>query len=276
MQRGEYYISRAEESKVFFRYWGSTESKTCICILHGWGSNGEVYEPLAQFFMAKGFSVTTVDLRGHGRSEGKANLIRRIKTLSYEADLLLSESEKLFPQAKKVLMGHQIGALIALQYYLLHRKLVSALMLSAPFFKPAVELPKRWWAIRRLIAYIFPFYSIDVSESLGITQLITSSGEGKTMSKMNARLLCEVKEKGQKMITQGYKINVPTLVLHSLDDPISLPKSSVVFVRNTGYYTTFKNWQGKGHYLTERNDPEVFEFMKDWLINNVLLTSIKA
>jgi alpha-beta hydrolase superfamily lysophospholipase len=115
---------------------------------------------------------------------------------------------------------------------------------------------------------------MDVSKYLGIT--LPTVNADQTVPPMNLKLLCEVQKKGKRMITQGYRINIPLLVIHGSEDNISLPKSSVVFSRNTGIYTTFKSLTGKDHFLTERYDTEVFGYMLQWLKSNLHILHVQA
>jgi alpha-beta hydrolase superfamily lysophospholipase len=271
MQRGEYYIESNDGLSLFFRFWKPVGSDVCVCILHGWGTHSGLYNFLAQYFAQSGISVTAIDLRGHGNSAGKASNIRHITAFDLDVEALLRESNKVFPQSKKILMGHQLGALVALQYYLLHKKDIDALILSAPLFKTAVKIPASWWLKINLWARIFPFFSVDVSRYLGINLSELKGFEGNLPPLMHVKLVSELRQKGQKMITQGYKLNVPTLIIHGTDDNIALHKSSVVFSRNTGYYTTFKSWPGKNHYLTEIQDIEVLEYLLNWIKQNTHL-----
>lgn len=277
MQRGEYSITTVDGVNLHFRYWNSESDHVCLCIVHGWGMESSVYIPFAQYLAQQGVNVTAIDLRGHGNSAGKISKIRHMAVLDRDVEVLVQESERLFPESKKILMGHQIGALLALQYYLTHKKSVDALILSAPMFKPAIKILASWWFRIRLLSHIFPFFLIDVSKYLGITipnDLLKSSDN--SLPFMHVKLFCEVKRIGQKMITLGYKINVPTLVMHGTEDSIALHKSSVVFARNTGFYTTFKSWSGKGHYLTEKHDVEILEYLLNWIRKTVQPSSLKA
>jgi len=217
-----------------------------------------------------------MDLRGHGNSEGKAANIRQLTEFNRDVEALLKESGKIFPQSKKILMGHQLGALIALQYYLLHKKDINALILSAPLFKTVVKIPASWWLKINLGAHIFPFFSVDVLRYLGISLMGLMDFEEHTLPLMHVKLIREVRLKGLKMITRGYKLNIPTLIMHGTNDNIALYKSSVVFARNTGYYTTFKSWPGKNHYLTEKQDIEVLEYLLNWIKQTFRFSPPKA
>lgn len=261
---------------LHFRYWYTEKSNVCLCIVHGWGMDGSWYDLLARYFVQEGISVTAIDLRGHGHSEGKASRVRHMIDFDHDVEALVRESNRLVANSKKILMGHQLGALLALQHYLLNKKDADALILNAPFFKSTIKISASWWLKIRMLSHVFPFFPVDVARYLAMTLPDTNNENNNfTIPLMHVRLLYELKKIGKKMITIGYKINVPTLVMHGTDDSIALHKSSVVFARNTGLYTTFKSWPGKGHYLTETYDVEVLGYTLNWIRQNVLSSALR-
>ncbi|MGC8802590.1 MAG: alpha/beta fold hydrolase [Bacteroidales bacterium] len=265
MQKGEYTIASDDGIGLHFRYWEAEKSNICLCIVHGWGMDGSWYDLLARHFVQEGISVTTIDLRGHGHSAGKASRVRHLLDFDPDVEALLRESNIIAANSKKILMGHQMGALLAMQHYLLNKKDADALILSAPLFKPTTKISASRWLKIRMLSHIFPFLPVDVARYLTITVPDTYKNKNYTIPLMHVRLLYELKKIGKKMITRGYKINIPTLVMHGTNDSIALHRSSVVFARNTGFYTTFKSWPGKDHYLTETYDVEVLGYMLSWI-----------
>ena len=89
---------------------GIKNSKDTIVFLHGSGLSHIVWSLTEQFFSNKNFNVLSIDLPGHGNSEGPClNSIEKI------ADWL----EKVFEELKLkniILVGHSQGCLEALEY----------------------------------------------------------------------------------------------------------------------------------------------------------------
>ena len=89
---------------------GIDNSKDTIVFLHGSGLSHIVWSLTEQFFSNKNFNVLSIDLPGHGNSEGSClNSIEKI------ADWL----EKVFEELKLkniILVGHSQGCLEALEY----------------------------------------------------------------------------------------------------------------------------------------------------------------
>ena len=89
---------------------GIENSKDTIVFLHGSGLSHIVWSLTEQFFSNKNFNVLTIDLPGHGNSEGPC-----LDSIEKIADWL----EKVFEELKLkniILVGHSQGCLEALEY----------------------------------------------------------------------------------------------------------------------------------------------------------------
>ena len=89
---------------------GIDKSKDTIVFLHGSGLSHIVWSLTEQFFSNKRFNVLSVDLPGHGNSEGPC-----LESIEKIADWL----EKVFEELKLnniILVGHSQGCLEALEY----------------------------------------------------------------------------------------------------------------------------------------------------------------
>ncbi len=89
---------------------GIDNSKDTIVFLHGSGLSHIVWSLTEQFFSNKKFNVLSIDLPGHGNSDGPC-----IDTIEKIADWL----EKVFAELKinnLILIGHSQGCLEALEY----------------------------------------------------------------------------------------------------------------------------------------------------------------
>ncbi len=89
---------------------GIDNSKDTIVFLHGSGLSHIVWSLTEQFFSSKKFNVLSIDLPGHGNSEGPC-----LDNIEKIADWL----EKVFKELKLnnlILIGHSQGCLEALEY----------------------------------------------------------------------------------------------------------------------------------------------------------------
>ena len=95
---------------------GLNSSKDTIVFLHGSGLSHIVWSLTEQFFSNKKFNVLSIDLPGHGNSEGPC-----LDSIEKIADWL----EKVFAELKinnLILFGHSQGCLEALEYSFKYKK----------------------------------------------------------------------------------------------------------------------------------------------------------
>ena len=95
---------------------GLNSSKDTIVFLHGSGLSHIVWSLTEQFFSNKKFNVLSIDLPGHGNSEGPC-----LDSIEKIADWL----EKVFAELKinnLILFGHSQGCLEALEYSIKYKK----------------------------------------------------------------------------------------------------------------------------------------------------------
>jgi pimeloyl-ACP methyl ester carboxylesterase len=94
-----------------------------IVFLHGAGMDHTVWALPARYFAHRGRAVLAVDLPGHGRSEGKP-----LASIGVMADWVAQLLDAAGAE-KAALVGHSMGALVALEAAARHPERVSALAL---------------------------------------------------------------------------------------------------------------------------------------------------
>lgn len=75
-----------------------------VGLIHGLGADGSTWQPLIERMLATGrYTVTTVDLRGHGLSE---------RARSYSLDDLAGDVVESLPQGLHSVVGHSLGGAV--------------------------------------------------------------------------------------------------------------------------------------------------------------------
>src|SRR6516165_1371748 len=97
-----------------------------VVFLHGAGLDHSVWALLARFFAHRGRAVLAPDLPGHGRSTG-APLASITAMADWTAELIAAAGVD-----KAALVGHSMGALVALETGARHPTRVTAVALIGP------------------------------------------------------------------------------------------------------------------------------------------------
>tara|TARA_Y100001970_G_C14174313_1_gene826050 strand:- start:677 stop:1453 length:777 start_codon:yes stop_codon:yes gene_type:complete len=105
-------ITEIKKKKIFSNDVGHlySKEKPTIILLHGSGQSHVVWSLTDQFLADQGFNVFTLDLPGHGNSEGPS--LKSIEDMSK----WLNEFIEHFGIKKSILIGHSQGCLIALEF----------------------------------------------------------------------------------------------------------------------------------------------------------------
>jgi pimeloyl-ACP methyl ester carboxylesterase len=105
-------------------------------LVHGWCCDHTFMAPIAEHQLARGYSVVTVDLRGHGQSD-KPAAPYPIEVFADDLVWLCAE----LGLARPVLIGHSMGGTVVFDLALRHPGLASAIvMIDSPVaMSPAVR-----------------------------------------------------------------------------------------------------------------------------------------
>tara|TARA_B100001057_G_scaffold756_1_gene690 strand:+ start:3272 stop:4048 length:777 start_codon:yes stop_codon:yes gene_type:complete len=112
---------------------GIDSSKETIVFLHGSGLSHIVWSLTEQFFSNKKFNVLSIDLPGHGNSEGPC-----LDTIEKIVDWL----EKVFSNLKLnnlILVGHSQGCLEALEYSFKYKNRIKKIVFIGGSYKMPVN-----------------------------------------------------------------------------------------------------------------------------------------
>ncbi len=109
------------------------KNKPSILLMHGSGLTHIVWSLHEQFYASQGFNVLSVDLPGHGNSEGPA-----LKSIEEISNWVKSLMEKM-SISKIIIVGHSQGCLVGIDFASRYSKLISGLVLVAGSYKMPVN-----------------------------------------------------------------------------------------------------------------------------------------
>ncbi len=249
----------------FYSWLPDQKINAAIGIIHGLGEHSNRYNDFAKYFCDKGFGIYSIDLRGHGLSEGKRGHINNFNTL-------LDDSEEMFIQIRKrnlnipmIMFGHSLGGCIALNYLCQKKsKEIELAIISSPWLKTVIEPPKFLLLIQKLLSKLFPSLTLnnrlnpkDLSKDTSIVENYIK--DPLVHGRISIKMFSEVNKSIRKIETESNRIDIPILLIHGKKDKIISYKGTENVAKKIKY-SNLKLWEKVFH--EPHNDYEKNQILK--------------
>ncbi|MEL7070799.1 MAG: alpha/beta fold hydrolase [Cyanobacteria bacterium J06581_3] len=258
------------------------QNKTPLLLIHGAGSSLEQWrENLTAF--AKERPVYALDLIGFGGSQKVATAIDTDLWVAQVADFW-----RAFLQRPMILMGHSLGALVALQSATSHADKVDRLiMLTLPAARQELAgsaakigaVVEGWFATPLLIRPLFRLVRSPwlIRKALGaiaqdpekVDDALVNSFVRPTRDRGAARMFCYlVKSRTSPAFSPKTKdlvplLTMPTLLLWGKSDRI-IPITWGRYVNTLTHRITFMEVEGAGHFFYDEQASEMHDLIERW------------
>lgn len=209
-----------------------TGVKTTLVLLHGWGQNIEMMEPIGRNFHDK-YNVLIIDLPGFGKSSEPP-----LAWGVYEYTLLVKALIDELMIQEVILVGHSFGGRISLVYAAIYpvKKLVC---LASPYCKEITKLPLKNRIYKRA----------KKIKGLGWLAKLMQNKVGSTDYKMASEIMRGVLVKTVNTDLSDYakKITCPTLLIWgSMDEAVPIKRAYELekMIKDSGVIV----YEGATHY----------------------------
>jgi alpha-beta hydrolase superfamily lysophospholipase len=118
-----------------------TTPKAVVGIVHGYAEHAARYAHVMDLWADAGIGSVAVDLRGHGRAMGSRGFVSRFDEYLDDAAELARLVGDRAKGAPVFLMGHSMGGLVAALSALESPRAWKGVLLSAPYFGLAMDVP---------------------------------------------------------------------------------------------------------------------------------------
>ena len=243
----------AKGLEIFWQSWqGDAPTRGVVVISHGAGEHSGRYERPALGLTELGYPVYALDHRGHGRSEGSRALVDRLDNAAADLDVLIDRARREHPDTPLFLLGHSLGATIALRYTLGHQDKLDGLILSGALAvidpPPA---PVRLAA--RALSAIAPWMP-----ALGVDPATVSRDPAEVEAyrtdplvhhgKLPVRTVAEIAAATEAFPEQVGSLTLPLLLVHGSEDRlVSVQGSRMVYERASSADKTLEIYDGLFH-----------------------------
>lgn len=242
-----------------------------VVLIHGLGEHMGRYEQLGACLTNHGISLWGMDLKGHGKSQGKRGHAN-YKFLLQDIDALLQRVGQEEPGAV-FLYGHSLGGNLALNYVLEYPEIarhLQGLILSSPWLRLKMKTPAWALVLSQVLNIFYPQFTRD--NGLNPSWLSKDPEVGRAYSadplvhrRISVGLFLAVYRRGKIALKKGDKAQIPTLLMHGSDDPITSFHATKELAEKM-VNAQWKPWPASRH--EPHNDfekDEMMAFVTDWV-----------
>ena len=240
-----------------------------------WGGHSSVYLPLVRGLTRANYAVYALDLRGHGRSAGQRGYINHWDEFRTDLARFLSVVRSREPDTFLFLLGHSMGATIALDFLLHESDGVQGAIVSAPALGEVKASPIRI-ALGQLVSRVWPRFSLETGFNPSMGSRDPAAVEAFRLDTLRhyratARLVTEYYDTIDWIHTHAMEWTLPLLVLTAGDDCVVEPAAGRRFFQQVICPDkTLRNYPDAYHDLFNDYDaPKAIADIEDWLNNRV-------
>lgn len=227
MDDGAVFITPSNDDvKLHGRVWSVDAPHAVLSLVHGFGEHSGRYADMAQYLNGQGIAVVAIDLRGHGRSEGKRGVTRGMDDYRHDLSCLLTKTRTLFPNVPHILYGHSMGGGIVLDYGFKPDPDIRAMITTGPLIKPADNPPALIRGFIRLVKLMAPKFTL--SQAIKGDKVSTLKEEQQLYEldplnhgKMGIGTAVGLFDMGAQIMRKAGQWKLPLLLMHAKADQLT-------------------------------------------------------
>lgn len=216
------------------------KSRATVLFIHGIGNSGDAWHDVIER-LPKDIRIITIDLLGFGKSPRPSWAVYDAKT---QANAVLATYLKLHTTSQVIIVGHSLGALVAIEIAKRYPLLVDSLILCSPPLYDATNakgilLPKSDRLLRKLYtsAQNRPEDFLKLSAFAMKYNLINRSFNVTPENIESYMSALESTIVNQTAYDDAYKLKQPTLILKGTLDPFVVNRNLRKLARHNSHIT---------------------------------------
>jgi len=251
--------------------WAAENPKAVMSLVHGFGEHSGRYADMASYLNSKDISVVTLDLRGHGKSDGRRGYCPDYNLLLSDVDALLAKSREIYPDLSHMLYGHSMGGGIVMNHQLKSGGAgINAVIASAPFIQPADTISKPQRAIVRFLGKMAPKMSLGNKIDGSKVSRLPLEQEAYMSDPLNhgnlgVGLAIGMVEGGEWILENAQNWTRPLLLVHARQDQLTDFAASEAFAAKA-QNCTFKAYEDCEHEIhNDCHRADVYKAASDFI-----------
>jgi len=219
------------------RVWCAERPRATVAIVHGLGEYSARYTALASELVKARFTCVALDLPAHGEAAGPRGDVPSWQQVRDQFVPAMFNATRGLPEQSvtlpRVLLGHSMGGLMALDYALAHPRDLTALVVSAPALRS--DAPP-WWklALAQLARVAAPASGFpNALPSAGLSRdpevVRAYDQDPRVHDRISPRLYFALLEARRRCLQSVGELAVPTLMLQGMADRVIDPKGALEF-----------------------------------------------
>jgi len=257
--------------RIFVRSWdpqGTPKANLVIC--HGVNSHGGQYIRAGEEFASRGYAVTTLDLRGRGKSDGERFYVESVDDYVSDVSVAIEHARSRHPELPVYLLGHSAGGVTSTTYSLDHQDRIDGLICESFAFR--VFAPNFALKVLEGASHILPHAHVlrlkmeDFSrDPEWVNEL---NADPLTLDEVQpVATVAALARAGERFEREFDRITLPVFIMHGTADKATRPDGSQQFFDQAGSKDkTLKLYEGYYHdMLNDIGREQVFEDIDRWI-----------
>ncbi len=285
MMYENFKLSKTEYGTIEAYLWHVEDPKKVVCIIHGIGEYAGRYDRVAQRLMQDDIAVVSMDLRGHGLTDGpRGHCAPRAKVLD-DITMLLEYVKDKYPRKDIVMYGHSMGGNITLDYRSRGalNDLPKAYLITSPWITLVRSIPAPVYRLVKVMAKIAPSFGIHSNvdeELLGNPEQVKPYNDNPLVfNKISMACAVDGFDIGNALLQgsladKGTAHDIPTLLMIGTEDKVCDPEGSrgiYVRMKDAGENVGLIEWEGYLHEIHngvgEKNGDEVIDRIAAYVLD---------
>lgn len=272
METYEWTWKSSDGLEMFSRGWAPEKKPRAVLVLtHGLGEHCGRYAHVGAALAGKGYALLGFDLRGHGKSGGPRGHAPAFESFMDDIDGMFAQSAARYPGVPRVLYGHSLGGILALNYVLRRKPALAGAVVTAPGLRTALELQAAKVFLAKALGTLLPKAGLPSGLETRLLSRDAQVVERYVSDPLvHDRISFGMAKSSIEAIAWAFEhaseFAVPLLLMHGTDDGIAYARGSREFADNVPGDCTLKLWEGLYHEIhNEPEKEEVLAFLLDWL-----------